>query len=149
MRKLIAVMLLGALGASMAAAPVLAGQKKIHDSFMAQALPFPNLSSATGTERRGCFAGVDGVHRATHEFKAPANGALSATIEGFVGDWDLAIESTDGAPLSESLADQTAGETAEEEAATTLKKGQTVNIVACNWLGEPQIEVHFMFVFKK
>ena len=149
MRKLIAVMLLGALGASMAAAPAFAGKKKIHDSFTALALPFPNYSSHTATAKPGCTAGQEGVHWVGHEFKPPANGQLSASMEGFDGDWDLYVFQGDVALMRSDQAQVPDGAPAEEKLALPLKKGKAVTIVACNWAGGPEATVHYQFVFKK
>lgn len=150
MRKLIALVvaagLLGALGAQ----PALAKKKKkpIHQEFSAQALPFPNLSSATGTEQRGCLAGEEGVHKVSIPFEAPSAGMLSAEIAGFTGDWDLFITDEAGKELVGSLEDQTAGAAAEEKVSLPVKAKQKVNVVPCNWLGEPSVDGHFMFVPK-
>jgi hypothetical protein len=36
----------------------------------------------------------------------------------------------------------------EEEITMTLKKGQTVLLVACNWLGQPDVTANFEGHFK-
>ncbi len=149
MRKLIAIAAALAVVASLGAAPALAGKKKkVHDSFTAQAIPFPNLSGATGTEKPGCSAGQEGVHWVGVDFKAPATGTLKFYTDGFTGDWDLYIYDGD-IPLARSDAAQVPDMAApEEEAVVPIKKGKTVKLVACNWMGEPSIEAHYDFVSK-
>ena len=149
MRKLIAAVLLGALGASMAAAPALAGRKTIHGSFDAQALPFPNYSSHTGTAKPGCTAGQEGVHWVGHEFTPPENGQLTASMEGFDGDWDLYVFQGDVALMRSDQAQVPDGAPPEEKIVLPLRKGKAVTIVACNWAGGLEATVHYQFVFKK
>src|SRR5687768_6955339 len=150
MRKVLATITAGALILGGAALPAGAAgkKKKIQESFTAQAAPLPNYSSVTGTADRGCLAGVEGVHKVSHAFKVPANGTLSAIVEGFTGDWDLFLTDADGKEIVGSAEDQTAGAAAEESFTLPLKKGQEVNITPCNWLGQPQVEVSYTFVSK-
>lgn len=154
MHKLIAILATVALVAGLIAAPAAAqGKKKkkkvkVHESFVAQAVPFPNLSGTTGTERRSCFAGVEGVHWAGVEFESPGKGDLRLFMEGFTGDWDLAVVLEDGVVVY-ALGEQTAGAPPEEEIIVSLKPKQTVELLACNFVGEPQVEVHYEGVFKK
>lgn len=149
MRKLIAVAAALGLVASLGAAPALAGKKKaINKSFTAQAIPFPNLSSATGTEQSGCAAGQEGVHYTGVDFKAPATGTLKFFAEGFTGDWDLHIFDGDVALARSDAAQVPDMAAAEEEVVVPMKKGQTFTLIACNWMGEPQIEANYSFVGK-
>lgn len=148
MRKLIALVAAAALLASLGAAPAFAGKKKkVHETFGATLAPLPNLSSATGTEKPGCSAGEEGVHWVAQEFKAPGKGKLRLYMEGFTGDHDLYVFQGD-VKIAESVNDQTAGAPAEEEIFLTLKKRQKVTLVACNWLGHPDVVAHYEGVFK-
>lgn len=147
MRKVIALVAAAAVLVAVAASPALAGKKKVHDSFGATLAPFPNLSSATGTERPGCSAGQEGLHWVAQEFKSPGKGNLRLYMEGFTGDHDLYIFQDD-VKLAESVQDQTAGGAPEEEIVVPLKKGQKVTLVACNWLGAPDVEAHYEGVFR-
>ena len=155
MRKAVSLLLTAAVAAGMLVGPASAGGKKTHGSFPAQALPFPKLAAVgdeAGIEATGCNAGEEGVHKVTFPFEAPANGILTSYMEGFVGDWDLFLIDADENEVVVSANDQatTAGATAaEEEVTLTMKKGQVIGIRACNWLGEPQTEVHYDFIAKK
>ncbi len=148
MRKILIALLAGTalLGSALPASAA----KKIHGSFTAQAIPFPNLSSATGTENQSCFAGVEGVHKVSKLFKAPAAGLLKATMAGFDGDWDLALADTKGKVIVSSLNEQVPpGGVTTEVVSLPMKKGQKYNIVACNFAGGPEAEVHYMFTFRR
>jgi hypothetical protein len=147
MRKTIVAITVAGLTAALVAMPAQArGKKKVNESFTAQAAPFPNLSSATGTPERSCFAGVEGVHKVSVEFTAPGKGTLTASMEGFTGDWDLAVV-LDGIYFY-SVNDQTAGLPPEEEVVLPLKPKQTVTISACNFAGAPEAEVLYGGTFK-
>ena len=150
MRKLIALAAAVGLIASLGAAPALAGKKKsVHDSFGATLAPFPNLSSHTSTAKPGCTAGEEGVHWVASEFTSPGKGTLRFYMEGFTGDHDIYVFQGD-LKLAESINEQ-AGATmapAEEEIKLPLKKGQKVTLVACNWLGEPDVVAHYEGTFK-
>lgn len=152
MRKIIVLLLALGLLAGATAAPAAAGknkkkkQQKIEETFTAKGLPLPNLSSSTGTEQRSCFAGVEGVHKTSQEFEAPGKGQLTFTAEGFTGDWDLAVVFDDGT-IVYSLNDQTAGDPPEERIELPLASKQKVTLSACNFVGEPQIEVAYTYVY--
>lgn len=156
MRKMLVMLLTLGLLAGSLAAPAAAQKKKnkkstkkVEESFTANALPFPNLSSSTGTEDRGCLAGIEGVHKVSHAFTTPGVGTLTAHMAGFVGDWDLFVTDADGKELHGSLNDQaTAGAAAEEEVSLKLKKNEDIHVVACNWLGAPEALVHFEYVYR-
>lgn len=151
MKKLVAVAAAAALALAIAS-PAAAQKKKkgtkVHETFSASAMPFPNLSSATGTSERGCFAGQEGVHKVSQPFEAPGKGTLKLYMEGFTGDWDLQVKNAEGITIGESLNDQiTGGAPPEEEVNVLLTKGQPVTLIACNWLGEPQVDVHYEGLF--
>jgi len=146
-----AVLLGASLVVGMVTVPATAGKKKkkvkVHETFGANLLPFPNLSGATGTARSGCSAGEQDVHWVGVGFKSPGTGTLRMWMEGFVGDHDLYVYDGD-TKYGESINDQTAGAPAEEEVTLPLKKGQEVMLIACNWLGEVEVLAHFEGVFK-
>jgi hypothetical protein len=153
MRKALAVMIAAGLVAGAIAAPAAAGKKKrkikkVHETFEAQALPLPNISGYTGTERRSCFAGIEDAHWVAESFTSPGKGNLKAYMEGFTGDWDLAIELPNGT-LVYSVLDQTQGDAPEEEVVVPLTKGDEIQILACNFVGEPgPVQVHYEGKFK-
>lgn len=150
MRKLIALAAAMGLVASLGAAPALAGKpKKVHDSFGATLAPLPNISGYTGTETPGCTAGQEGVHWVGHEFTSPGKGTLRFYAEGFMGDHDLYVFADDVA-IARSDAEQVGAGMAppEEEVLLSLTKGQKVTLVACNWLGQPDVQAHYEGTFK-
>ena len=153
MRKLVAIVAAAGLLASIGAAPAVAGKKpvKVHESFGATLAPFPKLAAwgdPAGLTKPGCTAGQQDVHWVAHEFTAPGTGKLRVYMEGFTGDHDLYVFDGD-MPLYKSEGsqyDMTDGP--EEEIIAPLKKGQTVTLVACNWLGHPEVEAHYEGTFK-
>jgi hypothetical protein len=141
---ILALVVLATLGA-----PAVAGGKKIKDSFGAPLAPFPNYSSATATSRPGCSGGQEGVNWVGKEFVAPGNGTLHAYMEGFTGDHDLYVFDGDivlGRSEQSQVPDQAP---AEEDIKMALKAKQKVVLVACNWLGQPDVLVNYEFTFTK
>ncbi|MEA2447641.1 MAG: hypothetical protein QOK47_1278 [Actinomycetota bacterium] len=148
MRRSIAAVLALAVLTSLAV-PALAGGKKIKDSFGASLAPFPNYSSATATARPGCSGGQEGVNWVGQEFTAPANGLLHVHMDGFTGDHDLYVFSED-IPLGRGEQSQVPdGAPAEEDIKMPLKAKQKVVMVACNWLGSPDVQATYEFSFTK
>jgi hypothetical protein len=149
MRKLLALAAALGLVASLSAAPALAAKpKKAHGSFGATLAPFPNLSSSTGTPRPGCSAGQEGVHWVGFEFTSPGKGTLRFYAEGFSGDHDLYVFDGDLALARSDQAQVPDMAPPEEEVSVPLKKGQKVTLVACNWLGQPDVKAHYDGTFK-
>ena len=155
MRRIIALALAATAIAAVFAGPATAGKAKgqhLHGSFGATLLPFPKLAAwgdPAGLTKPGCTAGQEGVHWVGQEVTAPGKGTLRFYAEGFTGDWDLyvfqgdvVIASSEHAQAGQELAPP------EEEALVPLKKGQTVTLVACNWLGDPNVEAHYEGHFK-
>lgn len=154
MRRIIALALAATAIAAVFAGPATAGKAKgqhLHGSFGATLLPFPKLAAwgdPAGLTKPGCTAGQQDVHWVAHEFTAPGTGKLRVYMEGFTGDHDLYVFDGD-MPLYKSEGsqyDMTDGP--EEEIIAPLKKGQTVTLVACNWLGHPEVEAHYEGTFK-
>jgi hypothetical protein len=147
-KKLIAV-----LAAALMALPILPAQagkaKHVTGSIEATLLPFPNYSSHTQTAKPGCTAGEQDVHWAAQEFTAPGKGTLRFYAEGFSGDWDLYVFDGD-LKVAESVGAQVdpAMAPAEEEISISLKKKQTVTLVVCNWLGDPNVVAAYEGHFK-
>lgn len=150
MRKALALLVMAGLATGLFAAPGLAGgkkKKKIEDTVSVTAAPLPNYSSITATSSPGCTAGQEGVHKVTTPLHIPGKGKLSADLKGFTGDWDLYVLDKKGRVLVESANDQTAGAPMEEKVALKIKKMTDVAIVACNWAGTPQAELHYKAVY--
>jgi len=147
MRRYLAALVVALLVAIPTAAP--AGPKKVSGSFGASLAPFPNYSSHTSTARPGCAAGQENVHWVGQEFTAPAAGTLSMHSEGFTGDHDIYVFVND-IPYARGENTQVPdGAPPEESVTVPLKAKQKVQMVACNWLGQPEVEAHYEFVFKK
>lgn len=155
MRKLIALVAVVGVVSSLGAAPAVAGKKKkpvkVNESFGADLLPFPKDENwaPAGFVRPGCTSGEEGVHWVAQEFTAPGKGTLRFYMEGFDGDHDIYILDGD-MPLYRGDQAQVGAGLAppEEEISAPLKKGDTVMLVACNWLGEPAVEAHYEGTFK-
>ena len=122
------------LGVVAAAGPATAGKSK-KGSFEAQNMPFPHPD--------GCAAGEEGVHKTSSPLKAPFAGALTVTMEGFEGDWDLFVTDADGGILGEATSSQLTGDAPVEEIILGVKAKQEIVMVACNWLGGPGATVNW------
>ena len=152
MRRIAGVALVMGLIVALAV-PAAAGRGKISDSFGATLLPFPKLAAVgdpAGLTRPGCTSGQQDIHWTAHEFTAPAAGTLTMRSEGFQGDHDiyvfaddLVLARSENAQVGQELAP------AEEELTVGLKAKQAVQLVACNWFGQPDVLVDYEFVFKK
>ena len=154
MRKALATLVALGLVASFSASPALAGKKKkatktISQTISATAIPFPNLSSHTGTAMPGCTAGEEGVHKVTTPLDTPGAGSLTFQMSGFTGDWDLYLFDDAGVPIARSdLAQVPDGAAPEEKLVAPLAAGRTYELVVCNWAGAPQATADFTFVYQ-
>lgn len=155
MRRIIALALVGAALTASVAAPSAAAQKKkgkhVHGTFGATLAPFPKLAAwgdAVGLTKPGCSSGQEGVHWVGHEFTAPGKGTLRFYAEGFQGDHDIYIYQDDTAIARGEQPQVPDMAAPEEEVFLKMKKGMTVTLVACNWLGEPEVEAHYEGHFK-
>ena len=152
MRKTIALTLAAVALASLVAAPASAGGgKHVHGSFGATLAPFPKLAAwgdQAGLTRPGCSAGQEGVHWVGEEFTAPGKGTLRLWAEGFTGDHDIYIFDGDTPLMRGEQSQVPDGAAPEEEITLAMKKGQTVTLVACNWLGQPDVVANYEGHFK-
>lgn len=152
MRRIIAVVLAGAAVAAFAAGPAAAGKAKhVHGSFGATLAPFPKLAAVgdpVGLTKPGCTAGQEGIHWVAQEFKSPGKGTLRFYAEGFSGDHDIYVFQGDSVIGRGDQPQVPDGAPPEEEISLRLKKGQKVTLVACNWLGQPDVEAHYEGHFK-
>lgn len=155
MRKLIAVLIGSTLVLSMTSSAIAAKPKKVHETFGATLAPWPKLAAvgdAVGITKPGCSSGQEGIHWVGQEFTAPGKGTLRFWMEGFVGDHDIYIFKDD-APLLRGEGGQIPIGTTEiappeEELTYKMAKGETVLLVACNWLGQPDVRAHYEGTFK-
>lgn len=153
MRRIIALALTVVAVAALFAAPA-AGKPKakhVHGSFGATLAPFPKLAAwgdAVGLSRPGCTAGQEGIHWVAQEFTAPGKGTLRLYAEAFQGDHDIYVFSGD-TPIARGEQSQVPDMAApEEEVFVPMTKGMKVTLVACNWLGQPEVEAHYEGHFK-
>ena len=150
MKKLTAV-----LAAALMALPILPAQagkaKHVTGAIEATLLPFPKLAAwgdPAGLTQPGCMAGQQDVHFATQEFTSPGKGQLRFYAEGFTGDWDLYIMDGDQVLYRSEQSQVPDQAPPEEEITMSLKKGQTVTLAVCNWLGDPNVVAAFEGHFK-
>ena len=152
MRKIIALALAAAAVSALFAGPVVAGKAKhVHDAFGASLAPFPKLAAVgdnLGMTKPGCTAGQEGVNWVGEEFTAPGNGTLRFYAEGFQGDHDIYVFQGDAVLASSEQSQLPDMAAPEEEVLLPMKKGMTVTLVACNWLGQPDVLAHYEGVFK-
>lgn len=151
MRTWIAVLVAALLLPVPAGLPAGAQEGKHRGSFVAHALPLPLMEADIYYPRkRSCLDGIDGVHKVSEPFRAPAAGALTVHIESLSGDWDVYVLGTRNEQLGVSdNAQLLDGAKGEEQLTVRLRRNQRVQMVACNWLGEPEVTVHFEFVAQK
>jgi hypothetical protein len=156
MRKTLALLLMAALVMAVFVGPGSARSKrkkakpkKIEKTVSLTALPLPNYSSHTGTTSPGCTAGEEGVHKVTTALHVPGKGKLTADLSGFDGDWDLYVfDDAKNVIVGRSENVQVPDGAAQEENVTVvLKKMADLSIVACNWAGGPQAELHYKALF--
>ncbi len=151
MRKMITVLAAGALLMTLAGAPAIAGKKKVHETFGATLAPWPKLAAwgdPVRLTKPGCSSGQENVNWVAQEFTAPGNGTLRFWMEGFTGDHDIYIFDGDTALLRGEQSQVPDQAPPEEELSLVMKKGQTVTLVACNWLGQLEVEAHYEGTFK-
>lgn len=155
MRKLIALVAVAALAVALPSTAVAAKPKKVHETFGATLAPFPKLAAwgdPLGLTQPGCLAGQEGVHWVAQDFTAPGKGNLRIYMEAFTGDHDLYVFLDEIIYGRSENAQVPVGSTdvapPEEEVTIALKKGQTITMVGCNWLGQPDLLVHYDGTFK-
>lgn len=145
---LVLVLLLGSLvagGAPSSAAPK--SQQRMRGKFSARALPLPLVDPDVYYPGKGsCLGGLEELNYVTEPFEAPAAGELDVTAAGFTGDWDIYVLDRAGRRLAQSEGDQVTGaDEAQERLSVRLEAGSRVEMVACNWLGEPDVDVSYEF----
>ena len=126
---------------------VAAGGQPRKGSFIARAAPLPVMQPEVPSPRKeSCLRGVEGVHKVTHPFGAPARGVLDVRMDDLSGDWDLYVLTETGKSLGASESSQVLeGAHGEERVMVHLEPHEPVDMVACNWLGEPVVPIHFTF----
>ena len=137
--SLTAVVAAGALSPAVAAPPK---PKPVSKSYVATAFP-PDPSHATG-ETGGVCSTTNPASQHNEPFTVPFPGVLKVDMSGFMGDWDLAIYSG-GSLMAESA--QQLEEPIDRPESITIKlkkKGQKIQIRACNFSGGPTANVKYV-----
>lgn len=145
MRKLVAIVSISALVLGLAAAPALAGKKKktVTEEWQAVAAPGPfDPTAGAGACPENA---IEGVQRVTHVFTTPGNGSMDISMTNFQGDWDLYAVDSDGNTLGQSTGFV---EATTERIILTLKKGQEIGIMACNFIGTPTADLSLTYTYK-
>lgn len=143
------------LAAALMALPVLpayAGKAKhVTGTIEATLAPFPKLAAwgdPVGLTKPGCTSGVQDVHWAAQEFTSPGKGKLRFWTEGFIGDWDIYVFDGDTVLYRSENSQVPDQAPPEEEIVLALKPKQTVTLVVCNWLGDPNVVANYEGHFK-
>ena len=98
-------------------------------------------------------ANVEGISRTTRTIKPTGAGTLEVTVTKFRGDWDTSVQNDKGVVLAGGSGTNT-GETGSlaadgtEKVVYKTKKGMTLNIAVCNFLGSPTAHVKYVFTYK-
>lgn len=148
-----------------ALAPALAAPKPITESYVAQGVPIPlPLVGVEGVDGTNSCTNPDfeGVSTVTKTIKTTGAGTLQVDLTGFAGDWDIIVTNDKGAVLGEGAGTTTGGEapaplgngqgslgTDNKETLTLkTKKGMTLNIGVCNFLGGETANAKYTFTYK-
>lgn len=135
--SLTVVVAAGALSPALAAPK----PKPVMKSYTATAFP-PDPSHAAVTE--GICNTTNPASQHNEPFTVPFPGVIKIDMKGFQGDWDLAVYS--GSALLASSAQGLADPLDRPESITLKlkKKGQKVQIRACNFSGGPTANVSYV-----
>ena len=130
-----------------AALPVSAGPSGRKGSFTANAIPYGDVTYNYPTaDTFTCFDGEEGVHKVLQTVKAPFGGVLRAWIDGFEGDWEIALFK-DGEIEEMPWESQWVTQPGDEAVAKRVDKGKQLVIGVCNLASaQTQIEVRWEFV---
>ncbi len=144
--SLLWVLILAAVAlAAATVTPAAAAKKKVvRDEYDVQAVPFA-MAGGELNGHYGCLAGPEGVSKVSRTFEVPFDGIMTATVEGFVGDWDIYLLDETGEDM---LAVANRGVSNLEVSIPDtfkhpLRRGQKVQLVVCNYLGGPTAHVKY------
>ncbi|MDP9100833.1 MAG: hypothetical protein M3N21_01605 [Actinomycetota bacterium] len=139
--SLIAVVAAGSLSPALAKGKPKSKPAPIVGSYTATALPDPTGDMPAAN--KGKCASMTPTGRTTHEFKVPAAGTLTVSLNNKL-DWSLDVRNADGV-----LGDSDGGSPVSAESVeVAFKKKDTVVIGACNLTGEPSVTVSYTFTYK-
>lgn len=148
-RKPAAVVVVLVLCLAIAPASAKGRRRVITETYTARALPYPDMTPgavppAKGSCQYQTYIGED----PRRWFKAPGSGTLTVRMDGFAGDWDLYLLDGIFRLIVGSTQNQiTEGAPANEELVLGMTRGQAVYIAPCNWLGQPEVEVTYEYVY--
>lgn len=125
--------------------PALGARPKQRGSFTATGLPYPAADPGGGQPaREECVQGIFIGEGSRKTLTARRRGVLTATMSGFEGDWDLYVLYPSGQVIVGSIQNQLVeAAPPEEKVVVPLRRGETVDIVPCNWLGGAQATVEY------
>lgn len=129
--------------------------KPITESYTVNGLPVP-LPLVGGTPVETDTSCQDprfeGISTTTKTIKPTGAGTLTVDMTGFTGDWDITImnDKRETLGVGSGTATPTALTTpgAAEKAVVKMKKGGTVLIAVCNFLGSQTANVKYSYVYK-
>ncbi len=146
----------GGLAPAFAAKP-----KPITESYAVQGAPVPlPLAGVDGVDGTNSCVNPDleGVSTTTRTIKTTGAGTLEVELKGFAGDWDITLTDDKGKVLAEGAGSTTGGEATggagslgtdnTEKAVLKTKKGMTINIGVCNFLGGPSANAKYTFTYR-
>ena len=137
------------LGAG-ALAPALAAPKPkpITESYTVGGAPVPHPAQGTSCMEPA----LEGVSMTTKTIKTTGAGVLNVELTGFNGDWDITVKNDQGAAVATGGPTTTPTALAEtgvtEKLVLKTKKGMTLNISVCNFLGGPTANAKYTFTYK-
>ncbi len=150
MQRRLALTLVPLIALGVAAAPSFAAPKKpapIKKTYTATAAT-PDPTPITGQTGGNCSPQLPG---AKHEapFSIPYAGTLKVDLNGFQGDWALAILDASGAKIADHDNDASSSSVdAPSQIVIKLKKKTTVTVRACNFAGGPTATVTILYTAK-
>src|SRR5689334_18103093 len=148
-RRVAALAALGILVAG-AYAPATAAPKKkpITKSYDLNLLPlWESATDACSTATTG--GALEGISIDTQKITPTGPGFLSVKVDGYTGDWDIAVKDADGAEIGRGSGNDTpnAGPGA-ETFEMKFKKPEPLQIAICNFTGTPQAHATFTYTYK-
>lgn len=157
MRKALALTAVAVVAAGSFAPAVAAPPKKkpISESYAVSGLPIPlPLTGSTPVEEASSCMNpeFEKISTTTKTIKTTGAGTLTVDVTNFTGDWDITIMNDKremiaaGAGTATPTALTTPG--AAEKAVVKFKKGSTILIAVCNFLGSATANAKYTYVYK-
>lgn len=144
---LAAVVAVGGLAPAVAAPKPKPKPKPISEEYAVQGAPVPYPAQGTSCMEPA----LEGLSMTTKTIKPTGAGRLDVTLTGFSGDWDITVKNDKGVALA--TGGPTTTPTALTESGVTekltmkIKKGMTLDISVCNFLGGPSANAKYVFTY--